>query len=70
MTAQPTLRGEITSIRGTVVEMRFEGVLPAIGAGVVCRPGGRSQVTGEVYGHNDAASVRTIACWRGERDAD
>jgi len=56
-----TLRGEVISIRGTVVEMRFEGVLPAIGAGVVCRPEGRAQVTGEVYGHSDAATARVIA---------
>ena len=61
MTAQPALRGEVTSIRGTVVEIRFEGVLPAIGAEIVCRPEGRPPVTGEVYGHNDAATIRAIA---------
>jgi F-type H+-transporting ATPase subunit beta len=55
------LRGRVTSIRGTVIEVRFEGVLPAIGSGVVCRPEGRAPVTGEVYGHNDAATVRAIA---------
>ncbi len=61
MTARATLRGAVTSVRGTVVEMRFESVLPAIGAGVVCRPAGRAPVTGEVYGHNDAVTVRVIA---------
>ncbi len=61
MTDQATLRGEVTSIRGTVVEMRFEAALPAIGAGVACRPAGRAQVTGEVYGHNDAVTARVIA---------
>lgn len=61
MTDRATLRGEVTSIRGTVVEMRFESVLPAIGAGVVCHPEGRPQVTGEVYGHNDATTLRAIA---------
>lgn len=61
MTARPTLKGQITSVRGTVVEMRFEGVLPAIGSGVVCRPDGRPPVTGEVYGHNDATTARAIA---------
>jgi len=61
VTARATLRGVVTSIRGTVVEMRFEGVLPAIGAGVICRPKGRAAVTGEVYGHNDAVTVRVIA---------
>jgi F-type H+-transporting ATPase subunit beta len=55
------LRGEVTSIRGTVVEMRFDEVLPAIGSGVVCRPAGGAPVTGEVYGHNDAFTARAIA---------
>ena len=31
MTDRATLRGEVTSVRGTVVEIRFDGVLPAIG---------------------------------------
>jgi F-type H+-transporting ATPase subunit beta len=61
VTAGAELLGEVTSIRGTVVEVRFEGVLPAIGAGVVCCPEGRAPVTGEVIGHNDAVTVRAIA---------
>ncbi len=60
MTDRAALRGAVTSIRGTVVEMRFEGVLPAIGAGIVCAPEGRAQVSAEVYGHNDAATIRAI----------
>jgi F-type H+-transporting ATPase subunit beta len=55
------LRGEVISIRGTVVEMRFDDVLPAIGSGVVCRLEGEVPVTAEVYGHNDASTVRAIA---------
>lgn len=61
MMAGATLRGEVTSIRGTVVEMRFEGVLPAIGSGVVCCPEGRAPVSSEVYGHNDATTARAVA---------
>ena len=61
MTTRKTLRGEVTSIRGTVVEMRFAGPLPAIGSGVVFRSEGRAPVTGEVYGHNDAMTARAIA---------
>ena len=61
MTAGATLRGVVNSIRGTVVEIRFEGVLPSIGSGVICRPEGTAPVTGEVYGHSDAATVRAIA---------
>jgi len=45
---EPTLRGEIESVRGTIVEVRFEGALPRIGAGFVCRAPGRKEVTGEV----------------------
>jgi F-type H+-transporting ATPase subunit beta len=41
--------------------MRFEGVLPAIGSEVVCCPKGMGRVTGEVYGHKDARTVRVIA---------
>jgi F-type H+-transporting ATPase subunit beta len=61
MKCRELLRGEVTSIRGTVVEMRFEGALPAIGSGVVCRPEGRAPVTGEIFGHNDAVTARVIA---------
>jgi len=61
MTNRATLRGEVTSVRGTVIEMRFEGALPAIGSGVVCHPEGRDPIGGEVYGHNDATTARAIA---------
>jgi len=56
-----TMRGKITSIRGTVIEMRFEGLLPTIGSGVVCGPEGGVRVTGEICGHNDATTARAIA---------
>ena len=61
MTNAAMLRGKVTSIRGTVVEMRFESVLPAISSGVVCRPEASAQVTGEIYSHNDATTARAIA---------
>jgi F-type H+-transporting ATPase subunit beta len=51
----------VTSIRGTVIEVRFEDMLPAIGSEVVCRPEDRPSVTGEIYGHNDASTARAIA---------
>jgi F-type H+-transporting ATPase subunit beta len=51
----------VTSIRGTVLEIRFDGVLPAIGSGVVCLPADRAPVTGEVYSHEDATTARVIA---------
>ncbi|MDH3520671.1 MAG: F0F1 ATP synthase subunit beta [Myxococcales bacterium] len=61
MTDLAKLRGEVTSIRGTVLEMRFEGALPAIGAGVIVHPQDRAPVTGEVYGHTSVTTARVIA---------
>lgn len=55
------LKGKVTSIRGTVVEMAFESVLPAIGTGVVCRPRAGRVITAEVYGHNGPTTARAIA---------
>jgi len=61
MTVHPKLKGKVHSVRGTVIELRFEGVLPPIGAAIVCLPAGGPPVTGEVYGHNDVSTVRAIA---------
>jgi F-type H+-transporting ATPase subunit beta len=61
MTGSPALRGAIQSIRGTILDVGFEGAIPAIGCGVVCRPDDRAPVTGEVYAHVDLATVRVIA---------
>jgi F-type H+-transporting ATPase subunit beta len=61
VTRGATLRGEVVSIRGTVVELRFRGLLPPLGAGIVCRPEGRAPVSGEIYGHIDASTARAIA---------
>jgi F-type H+-transporting ATPase subunit beta len=61
MTRGAALRGEVASIRGTVVDIRFDGLLPSVGSSVVCVPEGRPPVTGEVYAHRDASTVRAIA---------
>jgi F-type H+-transporting ATPase subunit beta len=61
VTQRPALKGRVTSIRGTVVEVRFEGGLPPIAGGILCHPQGRPPVSGEVYGHSDAWTVRAIA---------
>jgi F-type H+-transporting ATPase subunit beta len=61
VTSGAKLRGEVTSIRGTVLELRFDGMLPAIGSGIVCRPEGKAPVEGEIYSHNDARTARAIA---------
>ncbi len=54
-------RGRVSSVRGTVVEARFDGALPTISAGIVCRPADGAPVTAEVYGHRDPDTVRAIA---------
>jgi F-type H+-transporting ATPase subunit beta len=53
--------GCVVSVRGTVVEARFEGALPPINTGIVCRPGGAPPIAAEVYGHADPDTVRAIA---------
>jgi F-type H+-transporting ATPase subunit beta len=55
------LRGHVTAVRGTVVDVHFDGALPRITSGVVCRPVGRPAVAAEVYGHHDLDTVRAIA---------
>ena len=53
--------GRLVSVRGTVLEAAFDGALPAIGAGIVCRPVDRPPVIAEVYAHRDRETVRAIA---------
>jgi F-type H+-transporting ATPase subunit beta len=57
----PALSGSVVSVRGTVLEARFDGALPAIGAAILCQASGGVKVTGEVYGHADPRTVRAIA---------
>jgi F-type H+-transporting ATPase subunit beta len=57
----PQLSGSVVSVRGTVVEARFESALPGIGAGIVCVADHGGTVTGEVYGHADPRTARAIA---------
>jgi F-type H+-transporting ATPase subunit beta len=54
-------QGRVTSVRGTVVEARFDGALPAINTGLVCHSASGLTVTAEVYGHRDPDTVRAIA---------
>ena len=55
------LSGAVVSVRGTVVDVRFEGRLPDIGVGIVCRSSGGSAVTGEICAHSDPRTARVIA---------
>ncbi len=49
------------SIRGTVLEVRFEARLPALGSGIACRRDDGTSVTGEICGHADPRTARAIA---------
>ncbi len=55
------LSGSVVSIRGTVLELRFDAGLPAIGSGVACRKDDGTDVTGEICGHLDPRTARAIA---------
>ena len=54
------LQGVVVSVRGTVIDARFESALPSIGAAIVCHAEGRS-LTAEVTGHSGATTLRAIA---------
>jgi F-type H+-transporting ATPase subunit beta len=61
MSSPASTHGRIVSIRGTVIDAAFDGALPAIGAGVVCRPAHGAPIAAEVYGHRDPVTARAIA---------
>ncbi|MEZ4354646.1 MAG: F0F1 ATP synthase subunit beta [Myxococcota bacterium] len=53
--------GRVISIRGTVLEIRFDGRLPPIGAGVRARTRAGRRVSGEVIAHAGVHTARVIA---------
>src|ERR1039458_5750801 len=55
----PTNLGAVTSVRGSVVDVRFDGLLPPIYS--VLRTGTKSEIVIEVLAHQDARHVRGIA---------
>lgn len=55
------LRGWVTAVRGTVVDIRFEAGLPPIDAAVDCGLEADSSVTAVVHAHLGGSSVRAIA---------
>ncbi len=54
------LKGSVVAVRGTVVDVRFDGRLPPIGAGLICRGDGDAALPGEVYAHSDPRTARAI----------
>src|ERR1039458_2255274 len=55
----PTNLGSVASVRGSVVDIRFDGPLPPIGS--VLRAGAEKQIVIEVLAQRDARHVRGIA---------
>ncbi len=55
----PTNLGSVTSVRGSVVDIRFDGPLPPINS--VLRAGAEKQIVIEVLAQRDARHVRGIA---------
>ena len=55
------LSGHVVSVRGTVLEVAFDGELPPVGSALVCRPGSHSPIGAEVCGHRDRLTVYGIA---------
>jgi F-type H+-transporting ATPase subunit beta len=61
MKPAPTLAGRIVSVRGTVIEVAFDGALPPIGAALECSSAEAGAVSAEVCGHRDRVTVYGIA---------
>ncbi|MCA9216601.1 MAG: F0F1 ATP synthase subunit beta, partial [Planctomycetales bacterium] len=54
------MRGEITAVRGTVVDACFRNGLPPINAALVCELGRDESITAVVHSHLGNSSVRAI----------
>ncbi|MEZ5583361.1 MAG: F0F1 ATP synthase subunit beta [Candidatus Competibacteraceae bacterium] len=55
------MHGQITAVRGTVLDAWFENGLPPIDAALNCELDGAESVTAVVHSHLDNSSVRAIA---------
>jgi F-type H+-transporting ATPase subunit beta len=53
--------GQITAVRGTVLEVELDGAIPLIGTGLTCSLADGKSVTAVVQAHVGAARVRAIA---------
>ncbi|WDI41708.1 F0F1 ATP synthase subunit beta [Bremerella sp. P1] len=56
-----TTHGVITAVRGTVLDVQFDGKSPAIGTGLYCRVPQDDVITAYVHSHLGEGSVRAIA---------
>jgi len=61
VTASGAATGKIVAIRGAVVDIAFEGALPAIDGALTLENPGLDPVPAEVQAHLDARTVRAIA---------
>lgn len=61
-TAAPSkMKGVVTAVRGTVLDLRFEQAIPAIGTGLSCLTPEGNTITAYVHSHLGEGAVRAIA---------
>ncbi len=53
--------GRVSAVRGTVLDVRFDGPVPGIGAGLHCASESGSEVLAAVHAHLGQGTVRAIA---------
>ncbi|QDU75807.1 ATP synthase subunit beta [Bremerella volcania] len=53
--------GVVTTVRGTVLDVQFDGTSPAIGTGLYCQVSEDSVITAYVHSHLGEGAVRAIA---------
>jgi F-type H+-transporting ATPase subunit beta len=58
---RPRTSGQIVAVRGTVLDIRFEQGVPAVGAAVECRPAKLHPVIATVHSHLNGSTVRAVA---------
>ena len=55
------VRGRVTAVRGTVLEIDLDGALPPLSAAVQCRLSRDQWITAVVHAHIGGGTVRAIA---------
>ncbi len=59
--ATETIRGTVSAVRGTIVDVRFTSGLPPIDAALECEFAGDEMISAIVHSHLGNSSVRAIA---------
>jgi F-type H+-transporting ATPase subunit beta len=61
MTKPQALLGRVAAVRGTILEIDFEGSVPPVATALECHPPDQPPITAVVQAHLGAGSVRAIA---------